>query len=59
MILNLKMHFIKIELGGIIKVLVMQATSESPIVRDLAIQWLNQVSILKIFWIYSPIISTD
>jgi hypothetical protein len=38
---------IKVELGGIINVLVIQATSQSPIVRDLAIQWLNQVYFWK------------
>ena len=31
-----------VELGGIINVLVIQATSQNPLVREKAIQWLNQ-----------------
>lgn len=34
-----------VELGGIINVLVIQATSQNPLVREKAIQWLNQISL--------------
>ncbi|KAL7075345.1 hypothetical protein ACQ4LE_005101 [Meloidogyne hapla] len=34
-----------VKLDGVINVLVIQATSQVPVVRDLAIQWLNQINI--------------
>uniref|UniRef100_A0A915N8W2 Protein VAC14 homolog n=1 Tax=Meloidogyne javanica TaxID=6303 RepID=A0A915N8W2_MELJA len=34
-----------VKLEGVINVLVIQATSQVPIVRDIAIQWLNQINI--------------
>lgn len=35
---------LKVNLEGVINILVIQATSQVPAIRDLAIQWLNQVN---------------